>query len=249
DATNEPLGGGGVIANTVESGAPAGSSTVGAEGPAATGYGMPPGFSPPAGGHEPPPGYAWGGWPAPGPWGQAQPVATEPRGRAGRVLRSATTAWIVAGVLALAVVGLSIALSSSTTRTVRISVPSGGLGSGGAAGLAPGTGSTFGGTGSPNGSGPNGGGFFGSGVFGTVASVGTGTFTVTDVSGQTVTVDEQSSTIYDSGRTSASSTAVVAGARVAVQGTRSGNTVTATRVIVLPSAGLPSGGLGTAPAS
>ncbi|HYA69368.1 MAG TPA: DUF5666 domain-containing protein, partial [Acidimicrobiales bacterium] len=70
-------------------------------------------------------------------------------------------------------------------------------------------------------------------VVGTVASVGTNSFTVTARNGATVTVDEQSSTTYFSGATSASSSAVVKGARVAVQGSRSGNTVTATRVVVL----------------
>ena len=60
---------------------------------------------------------------------------------------------------------------------------------------------------------------------------------MTATSGQMVTVDEQSSTTYYSGATSASSSVVVKGARVVVQVTRSGNTVTATHVNVLPAGG------------
>jgi hypothetical protein len=73
------------------------------------------------------------------------------------------------------------------------------------------------------------------GVVGTVANVGTDTFTVNAVSGQTVTVDEQSSTSYYNGATTASSSIVITGARVFVLGTRSGTTVTARRVVVLGS--------------
>jgi len=72
-------------------------------------------------------------------------------------------------------------------------------------------------------------------VAGTVSSVGSGSFTVDAVSGQTVTVQEQSSTTYYVGRTSGSASSVLQGAKVAVQGSRSGNTVTATRVEILPS--------------
>jgi hypothetical protein len=70
-----------------------------------------------------------------------------------------------------------------------------------------------------------------------VASVGGASFTVTSSSGQTVTVDEQSSTTYYDGGTSISVGAVTTGDRVAVQGTLSGNTVTATRVTVIPAGG------------
>jgi len=208
----------------------AASTTTTAEIPPAAPYGAPPGFSPPPG-QGPPPGYGygygWGGW-APGPWGPA-PEASRTGGGFGAVLRSATTAWIVAGVLALAVIGLSVALASSNTATVRVATPFGGSGRN-FGGLSPRSGGPSTGTLTPGF-----GGGAGLGVFGTVASVGSGSFTVTDFSGQTVTVDEQSSTVYFNGATSASSSAVVTGARVAVQGSRSGNTVTATRVVVLPS--------------
>jgi len=125
-------------------------------------------------------------------------------------------------VLALTVAGLSVALASRSSGAARILTPSG--------------------RSVPNPGRSLGGGFFGGGtgslgVFGTVTSVANGHFSVTDRAGVTVTVDEQSSTTYYTGATSASSNSVVTGARVAVQGSRSGNTVTATRVIVLPAGG------------
>ena len=87
----------------------------------------------------------------------------------------------------------------------------------------------------PGGQGP---GIFGrlgsAAVVGSVASVDTNSFTVSSRSGQTVTVQEQSSTVYYSGLTEASASVVVQGARVVVQRTRSANTVTATSVTVLP---------------
>ena len=78
---------------------------------------------------------------------------------------------------------------------------------------------------------------FGSRVFGRVTSVGNGTFTVAGRTGASVTVDEQSSTTYYNGGTSATVGTVTTGERVAVQGTRSGTTVTAERVTVLPAGG------------
>lgn len=184
----------------------------------------PPGYAPPPG-QGPPPGYGWVGWPEPGPY--AVPSGSGHRGVSG-ILRNTTAAWIVAGVLALTVAGLSAALAAGSSSPARISTPIGGF--------APGSGRSFGGR-----PGFSGGTFSNLGVFGTVASVGTDSFTVTGRSDQTVTVDEQSSTTYYSGATSTSSNAVVTGARVAVQGTRSGDTVTATRVTVLPAGAGPLG--------
>jgi len=168
----------------------------------------PPGYGPPPG-QVPPP---WYGWATP-----TQPPQPEKRS----FWRSAMFAWIVAGALVLAVVGLSVALATrSSTPTVPIRP------------FTPPSTRPF----------PGGPGFFGGGlgrfaVTGTVASVGTDTFTVTAVSGQTVTVEEQSSTTYYTGTTSASSSIVVKGARVVVQGTRTGTTIKATRIIVAPSGG------------
>ena len=66
---------------------------------------------------------------------------------------------------------------------------------------------------------------------GTVASVGTNSFTLTTRSGTTVTVDVSSTTTYrDVGVTSASIADVKVGNKVAVFGTESGSTVTATSV-------------------
>jgi len=147
------------------------------------------------------------------------------------ILHNAVAGWIVAAALALAVAGLSAALVSGSPNPVGASTPFRGSG--------PGSSRPFG-----AGPGFSGRSFSNLSVFGTVASVGTGKFTVTDNSGGTVTVTEQSSTTYDRDGSSTSSSAVVTGVRVAVQGTRSGNAVTATQVTVLPA-----GGFGTGPFS
>lgn len=161
------------------------------------------------------PGPAWYGPPP-----QAWPgVAQDHQGRIGRLVRNVTIAWVVAGVLLLAVVGLATALATTGTQApVRAVGPFAGSG----VGPGFGRGGGFGGIGSSR------------GVAGTVASVSSGSFTVSTLSGQTVIVDEQSSTIYDMGATSASASAVTKGAHVLVLGTRSGTTVTAARVVVLP---------------
>jgi len=132
-------------------------------------------------------------------------------------VHSVVFAWAIAGLLALAVVGMAVALgmSGGGPASSRVVVPFPG---------SPITPSPGGSPGEPGNVGL---------VVGSVGSVGSGSFTVTTVAGGTVTVDEQSSTVYDLGGASASSSAVVPGARVLVQGTRQGNTLTADRVIVL----------------
>lgn len=211
-----------------------------AEVPAATPY--PPGYGPPPGGvppgYGPPPGYyATPGAAPPGflpgyGWGASGAVPSAPTGVKGR--RLLVVAWCVAGVLALTVAGLATWLATSGNP-------------------APGVAPSFGRSGGPygfNGGGGGGGGPFGGGglsklgVAGTVANVVPGTFTVSSRSGQTVTVTEQPSTVYDNGTTAATSSIVVQGARVLVEGSRSGTMVTATRVVVLPAGsfgGPPSG--------
>jgi hypothetical protein len=66
-------------------------------------------------------------------------------------------------------------------------------------------------------------------------------FTVSTSTGQKVTVDEVSSTTYQKGSSSTSSRAVTTGEPVLVLGTTSGTTITATQVIVQPTAGDDSG--------
>jgi hypothetical protein len=68
---------------------------------------------------------------------------------------------------------------------------------------------------------------------GTVKSVGTDIFTLTTHSGTVVTVDVSSSTTYvDPKVTSASLSNVTVGEQVAVVGTDTSNTVTATKVLI-----------------
>jgi len=177
----------------------------------------------------------------------AAAAAPSGRSRTVRLLASAVTAWIVAAVLALAVVGLSVALALGNSAPAGLQAPIVRP-----APVAPEPSPSPVAPGSPGNRSPFGGNFATLAVVGTVTGVGSGSFTVMAVSGQTVTVDEQSSTTYDQGATSASATAVVQGARVLVLGSGSGTTVTATRVIVLPAGGYGgTGGFGgfTGPAS
>ncbi len=147
--------------------------------------------------------------------------------RSKRLLANRATGWVVAGVLAGAVVGLSVALvttSSSPTASFRIGVTAPGRFGGG---LAPGRlnpgGGPFGGRIGPG----------VRGVAGTVDKVSASKFTMTSNTGQELTVDEQSSTTYRKGTSSASKSAVTAGIHVIVLGSTSGSTINATQVVIL----------------
>jgi hypothetical protein len=67
-----------------------------------------------------------------------------------------------------------------------------------------------------------------------VGSVSTSSFSVSTVGGQTVTVDETSSTNFQKGTTSTGAGAITTGEPVLVLGTTSGTTITATQVVVQP---------------
>ena len=100
----------------------------------------------------------------------------------------------------------------------------------------------------------NGGGFRrgGLGTRGTVSAVNGNTITMTNQSGTTVTVDVSSSTSYLNGadRTAASLSDVTTGSIILAAGQTSGNTITATRIIINPPApGSYGGGGGAAPGS
>jgi hypothetical protein len=142
------------------------------------------------------------------------------------MIKSRMAGWVVAAGLACAVIGLSVVVATTppTTQSPAVAgrVPS--------SGSVPGSGS-FGGRF----------GLVSRGATGTVDSVSASSFTMTTGAGQKLTVDEQSSTTYRSGVSSASASAVTAGARVIVLGSKTGSTITATQVIVLPTGG---GGFG-----
>jgi len=157
----------------------------------------------------------------------ATPAAGPRADRSKRLLANRTTGWVAAAVLACAVVGLSVALattSSSPTVAFRNGV------------TAPGR---FGGVPTPGRSYSGGGPFagrFGPGagaVSGTVDSVSASKFTMTTSTGKKLTVDEQSSTTYRKGTSSASKSAVTAGTHVIVLGSTSGSTINATQVVIL----------------
>jgi hypothetical protein len=164
------------------------------------------------------------------PTSEPLPTNPESRGqwsRAWRVLSNRMSGWIVAAALLCAVIGLSIALAtSSSSATAGHFVPGGGAGGPAAAGA-----------GSNARSGPAAG-----GASGTVASLSTSGFTLSTSAGQQVTVDEASSTTYQKASGSTSASAVTAGESVLVLGTTNGTTITATQVIVQPtgSGGSPS---------
>jgi hypothetical protein len=75
------------------------------------------------------------------------------------------------------------------------------------------------------------------GASGTVGSVSASSFTITTSAGQKVTVDEASSTTYQSGTNSISANAVTTGENVLALGTTDGTTIAAAQVIVTPAAG------------
>src|SRR5438309_200009 len=72
------------------------------------------------------------------------------------------------------------------------------------------------------------------GAAGTVGSVSTSGFTMSISAGQTVTVDETSSTTYQDATGSTSASAITPGDTVLVLGTTNGTTITATQVTVQP---------------
>ena len=75
------------------------------------------------------------------------------------------------------------------------------------------------------------------GASGTVSNVSTSGFTLTTATGQKVTVDEASSTVYQNGTSSTSASAITNGESVLVLGTvntTNGTTIAATQVIVQP---------------
>jgi hypothetical protein len=75
------------------------------------------------------------------------------------------------------------------------------------------------------------------GSSGAVGNVAKSSFTLTTSAGQEVTVDEESSTKYEKGTTSASKSAVTKGTHVLVLGTVNSTTIKATEVIVQTSGG------------
>jgi hypothetical protein len=74
------------------------------------------------------------------------------------------------------------------------------------------------------------------GSSGTVESVSPSSFTLTTPAGQKVTVDEAASTTYQNGTSSSSASAIAKGQSVLVLGTTNGTTITASQVVVQPTA-------------
>jgi hypothetical protein len=187
------------------------------------------------------PGHEGGGQPGRRTPDPVAPGEIGPRGSR-RLLASRATGWAVAGVLACAVVGLSVALAStSSTPVARISIGATVPGRFGPvlpgrfnAGIAP-----FGGRLS----------YGERGAVGTVDHVSATRFTMTTRAGEKLTVDERSSTVYRKGASSASASAVKHGATVLVFGSSRGSTIQAAQVDVLPAGGAPFGPPAAVPAT
>jgi Domain of unknown function (DUF5666) len=118
------------------------------------------------------------------------------------------------------VIGLAISLATTTSTPT--------------AGDSPGVGSV------PRRGGDFGQGFGGGsaargGTTGVVTSVSGNSFTMTTSSGAKLTVDEQSSTVYRNSTGNVGASSIATGDRVLVIGSTTGTTVTATRILVLPS--------------
>jgi len=75
------------------------------------------------------------------------------------------------------------------------------------------------------------------GAAGTIVSLSSSNFSMTTPAGQTVTVNESSTTTYENGTTSTSAKAIAPGEYVVVLGTTSGTTIAATNVLMQPSGG------------
>jgi hypothetical protein len=137
-----------------------------------------------------------------------------------RLLSNWMAGWIVAGALLLAVIGLSVALATSPSATGAHFAPGSG---------APGNG----GPGAPGGAGSNARSApAAGGASGTVDSVSASGFTMSTSAGQQVTVDEASTTTYQTATGSASASAITEGESVLVLGTTNSTTITATQVTV-----------------
>jgi hypothetical protein len=133
---------------------------------------------------------------------------------------------IVVAALTVGAIGLSAGCAGSSTSSTAATATSPSAGS-----ALPGFGGGAAGTDSNARSGPASG-----GASGTADTVSASGFTMTTSTGQEVTVDEAASTTYQDGTTSASASAVATGDSVLVLGMTSGTTITATQVIVQPTA-------------
>jgi hypothetical protein len=140
------------------------------------------------------------------------------RGHLSRMRRGLIVVAALMGSVTGLVVGVGTSSSAGAAQSVAAGKSPGQLGSGG--------------QGSNARSGPAPG-----GSSGTVGNVAKSSFTLTTSAGQEVTVDEESSTKYEKGTTSAAMSTVTKGEHVLVLGTVSSTTIKATQVIVQTTGG------------
>jgi hypothetical protein len=141
-----------------------------------------------------------------------------------RFLSTGRARWVVAAAVICAAIGVPVGVATSPS-SAGAAPPAGSR-----PGVAGHSGSSGGGSNAR--SGPAAG-----GAVGTVGTVSATGFTLSTPAGESVTVDETSTTTYANGSTSTSAAAPTTGADVLVLGTTSGTTITATQVSTQPSGG------------
>lgn len=135
--------------------------------------------------------------------------------------------FVAAGIGAAVIAGGSYGIVDATSSSATTAASSSSTASHGSAGGFGG-----GGQGSNARSGPAAG-----GSAGTASGVSPSGFTLTTATGQKVTIKEASSTTYEKGTSTATGSAITAGAPVLVLGTADNSTITAAEVIVDPPSG------------
>jgi hypothetical protein len=158
------------------------------------------------------------------------PEGPEGRSRLPHWLRKKRNQWIASSALVVAILGTSVGVATSSSTPAPAPTAS-------ASSSATGS-STAAGHGFPGGGGSAGGGSPArttsaqGGTTGTVGTTSASGFTMTTPAGQKVTINESSSTAYESGTTTATSSAVKSGDYVLVLGTVDSTTIAASEVSV-----------------
>ena len=153
-------------------------------------------------------------------------------------LRSKRNRWIASSALAVGILGTSVGIATSSSTTTPTTTSAVSTGSGASkAGSTSGSSSTAGlgfegGAGSSSGGSPARTTAAQGGTTGTVGTVSASSFTLTTPAGQKVTINESSSTTYENGTSSTTSSAVTTGENVLVFGIVNSTTIAASEVSV-----------------
>jgi hypothetical protein len=167
------------------------------------------------------------------------PEGPEGRSRVPHWLRKKRNQWIASSALVVAILGTSVGVATSSSTPAPAPTASASSSAAGSSTAASATGSsTAVGHGFPGGGGSAGGGSPArttsaqGGTTGTVGTTSGSGFTMTTPAGQKVTINESSSTAYENGSTTTTSSAVKSGDYVLVLGTVDSTTIAASEVSV-----------------